>query len=55
MSESIEEFLARGGEITSIPDGQQTFAKESDQKKFHERKRMIDAYTLHQDKKNAEV
>ena len=40
MSESTEEFIARGGEITTVPEGEMTFQKLTDHKRHVERKKM---------------
>lgn len=45
MTETAEEFLARGGEITTIPEGEMTFQRLSDHKRHVERKKMSDAFT----------
>jgi len=53
MSESIDEFLARGGKITSVEDGKQTFKDEKALHRFQAKKKADENYAQHQ-MKNAE-
>jgi hypothetical protein len=40
MSETSEEFIARGGEVTKVPEGEMAFQRISDHKRHVERKKM---------------
>tara|TARA_R110002096_G_scaffold305129_1_gene500033 strand:- start:60 stop:245 length:186 start_codon:yes stop_codon:yes gene_type:complete len=53
MTETPEEFLARGGKVTTIPEGEMAFQRLSDHKRHVERKKMEGAFTDHE-MRNAE-